>query len=77
MYTTTIDIERPYRAGDPYNADLFAMERQSEEGERAPDDDERLDEELEGTFPASDPVPWRHGDQPPKNATPSAQPGDA
>ena len=22
--------------------------------------DERLDEELDGTFPASDPVPWRH-----------------
>jgi hypothetical protein len=22
--------------------------------------DERLDEELDETFPASDPVPWRH-----------------
>jgi hypothetical protein len=23
--------------------------------------DERLDKELDGTFPASDPVPWHHG----------------
>jgi len=22
--------------------------------------DDRLDEELDGTFPASDPVPWQH-----------------
>jgi hypothetical protein len=29
-------------------------------------DDERLDAELADTFPASDPLPWRHGDAGPK-----------
>jgi len=30
------------------------------ESERAHHDDERLDEELAETFPASDPIPYRH-----------------
>jgi hypothetical protein len=27
------------------------------------DEDERLDEELDETFPASDPIPWSHRDE--------------
>jgi hypothetical protein len=35
--------------------------RSPEEVEPARTQDEQLDEELDETFPASDPVPWHHG----------------
>jgi hypothetical protein len=31
------------------------------ESDPARTQDEELDRELDGTFPASDPVPWHHG----------------
>jgi hypothetical protein len=31
-------------------------------GDAGVDEDERLDEELDETFPASDPIPWTHRD---------------
>jgi hypothetical protein len=39
----------------------------SPETETLEKEDERLDEELDETFPASDPIPYNHGDDPPIN----------
>jgi len=40
--------------------DVPADADQAEAAEEAKKADERLDEELEETFPASDPIPYRH-----------------
>jgi hypothetical protein len=43
------------------NPDTFGREEEGPATELSESQDDRLDEELVGTFPASDPIPWRHG----------------
>ena len=43
------------------NADTLELEEVGPVTDSSESQDDRLDEELVATFPASDPIPWRHG----------------
>jgi hypothetical protein len=43
------------------HADVLGLEEEGSLTGLSESQDDRLDEELAGTFPASDPSPWRHG----------------